>query len=250
MDYVIAVLFFVLGLSLGSFLCVCIDRLPRGGSVIRPPSHCDSCGRKLGTMDLIPIVSYLVLRGKCRYCGVKIPVNVLIVELITGLLFLLFWLYYGLTLDLLFALIYGCFFIVIFFIDLKHYLVLNKVIYPAIVIALIIAAATQYNDIKVPLLGGLIAAGILLLIALVSRGGMGIGDVKLGAFIGLIVGYYQGVSVFLLTSFILGGIIATALFLSKRKGGKESIPFAPFLIVGGVVAMLYGDVIWKFWIGL
>ena len=154
MDYVIAVLFFILGLSVGSFLCVCIYRLPRDRSIIKPPSHCESCGRKLGMLDLIPIVSYLALRGKCRYCGEKIPANVLIVELVTGLMFLLFWLYWGLTLKLLFALIYGCFFIVMFFIDLKHYLVLNKVIYPAIVVALIFAAATQYGDIKVPLLGG------------------------------------------------------------------------------------------------
>ncbi len=250
MDYVIAALFFVLGLSVGSFLCVCIDRLPNSRSIIKPPSHCESCGRKLGTLDLIPIISYLALRGKCRYCGEKIPANVLIVELVTGLLFLLFWLYYGLVLDLLFALIYGCFFIVIFFIDLKHYLVLNKVIYLAIAVALIIAAATQYGDIKVPLLGGVIGAGVLLLIVLVSRGGMGMGDVKLGAFIGLIVGYYQGVAVFLLISFILGGVIATALFLLKRKGSKEVIPFAPFLIFGGIVAMLYADAIWRFWLGL
>lgn len=245
MDYVYAVVFFVLGLSVGSFLCVCIDRLPEGRSIVKPPSHCEACGYKLVFWDLIPIVSYLVLRGRCRSCKVKIPATVLIVEIITAVLFLLFWFYYGLTLDLLYALIYGSFFVIIFFVDLKHYLVLNKVIYPAIVIALIIAAATQYSDIGVPLYGGLIGSGVLLIIAVVSRGGMGIGDIKLGAFIGIIVGY-PNAFVFLLVSIIIGGVFATGLVISKKKGRKESVPFAPFLVIGGIIAMLYGTEILDF----
>jgi len=212
---------------------------------MKPPSHCEACGYKLGFWDLIPIVSYLVLRGRCRSCKAKIPATVIIVEIVTAVLFLLFWLYYGLTLDLLYALIYGSFFVIIFFVDLKHYLVLNKVIYPAIVIALIIAIATQYSDIEVPLLGGLIGSGFLFIVAVISKGGMGMGDIKLGAFIGIIVGYPNAV-VFLFVSIILGGVVAIGLVTGKKKGRKESVPFAPFLVMGGIIAMLYGTNILDF----
>ena len=248
MDYVIGILFFLFGLAMGSFLCVCIDRLPDKRSIVRPPSSCEACGHKLSLLDLVPIISYLVLRGRCRYCRAKIPYNVLLVELATGGLFVLFWYYYRLTPQFAFSLIYSCFFIVIFFIDIKHYLVLNKVIYPAIIIALIIAAATQYGDIATPLLGGVVGAGFLFAMALASRGGMGMGDVKLGAFIGIIVGY-PNAFVFLLVSIILGGVFAIGLLLTKKKGRKESIPFAPFLVIGGIITMLYGANIMNYLLG-
>ena len=248
MDYAYGVLVFVFGLSVGSFLCVCIDRLPNDRSIVNPPSHCEACGHKLGFLDLIPVVSYLVLRGRCRYCKAKIPANVIMVELFTALLFTLFWYYYGISRELAFALIYGGFFVVIFFIDLKHYLVLNKVVYPAIVIALIVAASTQFHDIKIPLLGGLVGSGLLFMVAVISRGGMGMGDVKLALFIGIIVGLWHAF-VFLLVSVIIGGVFAAGLLFAKKKGRKESIPFAPFLILGGVVTMLYGDRILDFLIG-
>jgi len=239
MDYVVGVLFFLLGLAMGSFLGVCIDRLPENKSIIRPPSYCEACGHKLGVLDLIPILSYLVLRGRCRYCGARIPYTVLLVEMATAGLFLLFWYQYGLSRQFAFTLIYSCFFVVIFFIDIKHYLVLNRVIYPAIVIALVIAAATQYHDIEVPLLGGLVGGGIPFVIALVVPGGMGMGDVKLGAFIGIIVGWPQ-VIMFWIASVILGGFFAIGLLLTKKKGRKEAIPFAPFMVIGGIITMIYG----------
>ena len=239
MDYVLGVLFFLFGLAMGSFLCVCIDRLPGNKAIVRPPSCCEACGHKLSVLDLVPVLSYLLLRGKCRYCHARIPYTVLLVELATGLLFLLFWYHYGLSRQFAFSLIYASFFVVIFFIDIKHYLVLNKVIYPAIVIALIITAATQYHDIEVPLLGGLIGGAIPFLIALVVPGGMGMGDVKLGVFIGIVVGYPQ-VFLFWVISVILGGFFGIGLLLTKKKGRKEAIPFAPFMVTGGIITMIYG----------
>jgi len=239
MDYALGAIFFLFGLSMGSFLGVCIDRLPANKSIVRPPSYCDDCGHKLGVLDLVPILSYLVLRGRCRYCGAKIPYTVLLVELATAGLFLLFWYQFGLSRQFALALIYSCFFVVIFFIDIKHYLVLNKVIYPAIIIALIIAVATQYSDIKVPLLGGLVGGAIPFLIALIVPGGMGMGDVKLGVFIGIIVGYPQ-VFLFWIISVILGGFFGIGLLLTKKKGRKEAIPFAPFMVTGGIITMIYG----------
>ena len=248
MDYVLGVLFFLFGLAMGSFLCVCIDRLPGNKSIVRPPSYCEACGHKLSVLDLVPVLGYLVLRGRCRYCRAKIPYTVLLVELATGLLFVLFWYYYRLSPEFAFSLIYSCFFVVIFFIDIKHYLVLNKVIYPAIVIALIIAAATQYRDIATPLLGGLMGGVIPFLIALIVPGGMGMGDVKLGVFIGIIVGWPH-VFIFWIISVMMGGVFGIGLLLAKKKGRKESIPFAPFMVTGGILTMLYGATIWYYFMG-
>jgi leader peptidase (prepilin peptidase)/N-methyltransferase len=249
MDHVIAVLFFVLGSAVGSFLNVCIDRLPRYQSIVKPPSHCESCDHKLGIVDLIPLISYVALRGRCRYCKARIPYTILIVEMATGLLYMLLWYYHlnaGLSVELALGLIYTSFFVVIFVIDLRHYLVLNRVIYPALGIALVAELVTHFSKVTVPfygltvpLYGFLVGAGLLFIVALIWRGGMGMGDVKLGAFIGVIVGYPLAF-VCLLISVIAGGVFATGLLLAKRKGRKESIPFAPFLVAGGIITMLYG----------
>ena len=112
-------LYALLGLAISSFLNVCIDRLPEGKSIVAPPSHCPYCGRRLAPFDMIPVLSYVLLKGRCRYCGAPIPRRILVVESITGLLFVLLWYRYGLSLQLVLATLYTCFFIVIFFIDLN-----------------------------------------------------------------------------------------------------------------------------------
>jgi len=256
-------LYALLGLAVSSFLNVCIDRLPERESIVSPPSHCPACGRRLAPFDLIPLLSYILLRGRCRYCGAPIPWRVLLVESTTGLLFVLLWYRYGFSLRqdfgepfgsaqdrlsraaqgeplwLLLATLYTCFFIVIFFIDLEHRLVLNRVIYPAIVVALLFVPFTPGHSAKELLLGGLIGFALLFLIAFVYPAGMGVGDVKLATFIGLVVGF-PSVFVALLLSFVAGGLVGGGLLLSGLKGRKDPIPFAPFLVAGGMVAMLYG----------
>lgn len=243
-------LYAVLGLVVSSFLNVCIDRLPERASIVSPPSHCPACGRRLAPLDLIPLLSYLFLRGRCRYCGAPIPRRVLLVESVTGLLFVLLWYRagsppYGLSLPedfprLLLATLYTCFFIVIFFIDLEHQLVLNRVIYPAIVIALLAIPLTPNHDAAELLGGGAIGFGLLFLIAFIYPAGMGMGDVKLATFIGLVVGF-PSVFAALLISFVAGGLVGGGLLLTGLKGRKDPIPFAPFLVAGGMVAMLYGQ---------
>lgn len=238
-------LYAVLGLAFSSFLNVCIDRLPGRASIVSPPSHCPACGRRLTPLDLIPLISYLLLRGRCRYCGAPIPRRVLLVESVTGLLFVLLWYRagsppYGLSLRLLLATLYTCFFIVIFFIDLEHQLVLNRVIYPAIVVALLAIPLTPNHDAAELLGGGAIGFGLLFLIAFIYPAGMGMGDVKLATFIGLVVGF-PSVFAALLISFVTGGLIGGGLLLTGLKGRKDPIPFAPFLVAGGMVAMLYGQ---------
>ena len=256
-------LYALLGLIISSFLNVCIDRLPERASIVSPPSHCPACGRRLAPFDLIPLLSYLLLRGRCRYCGAPIPRRVLLVESTTGLLFALLWYRYdfflrqgfgetssrsletlgraaqGKPLWLLLATLYTCFFIVIFFIDLEHQLVLNRVIYPAIVVALLAIPLTPNHGVVELLGGGAIGFGLLFLIAFIYPAGMGMGDVKLATFIGLVVGF-PSVFVALLISFVAGGLIGGGLLLTGLKGRKDPIPFAPFLVTGGMVAMLYG----------
>jgi leader peptidase (prepilin peptidase)/N-methyltransferase len=189
---------------------------------------------------LIPVLSYLVLRGRCRYCGASIPRRVLLVETLTALLFVLLWVRYGLSLRLLLATLYTCFFIVIFFIDLEHQLVLNRVIYPAILLAVLAIPVTPNHSAVELLSGGAIGFGVLFLIALIYPAGMGMGDVKLATFIGLVVGF-PAVFAALLVSFVLGGLVGGGLLLTGLKGRKDAIPFAPFLVTGGMVAMLYGQ---------
>jgi leader peptidase (prepilin peptidase)/N-methyltransferase len=237
-------LYALLGLAVSSFLNVCIDRLPERESIVSPPSHCPACGRRLAPFDLIPLLSYILLRGRCRYCGAPIPRRVLVVESTTGLLFVLLGYRYGFSPaeglpPLLLATLYTCFFIVIFFIDLEHHLVLNQVIYPAIVIALLFIPFAPGYSAKELLLGGLIGFALLFLIAFVYPAGMGMGDVKLATFVGLVVGF-PSIFAALLFSFVAGGLVGGGLLLTGLKGRKDPIPFAPFLVAGGMVAMLYG----------
>jgi len=230
----------LLGLAISSFLNVCIDRLPERASIVSPPSHCPACGRRLAPLDLIPLVSYFLLRGRCRNCGAPIPRRVLLVEAMTGLLFVLLWYHYGSSLQLLLATMYTCFFIVIFFIDLERHLVLNRVIYPAIIVALLAIPITPNHDVVKLVGGGAIGFGVLFLIAFIYPAGMGMGDVKLATFIGLVVGF-PSVFAALLISFVAGGLIGGGLLLTGLKGRKDPIPFAPFLVAGGMAAMLYGQ---------
>ena len=229
----------ILGLAMGSFLNLCIDRLPQGESIISPSSHCASCGHPLSALDLIPLLSYLLLRGRCRYCGAPIPWRLPLVEMATGLLFALLWHRYGPTSQLTLATIYTCILIIVFFVDLEHRLVLNQVIYPAITLALLVAPFTPNHSARGLLLGGLVGFALLFLIALIRPAGMGMGDVKLATFIGLVVGF-PSILIALFLSFVAGGLVAGWLLLSGVKGRKDPVPFAPFLVAGGMVAMLYG----------
>jgi len=249
--------FLLLGLALGSFLNVCIDRLPRGESILNPPSHCQACHHRLVARDLVPVFSYLWLRGRCRYCQASIPRRLLWVELATGAMFAFLYWHCGLTPELAVMAFYACLFIIIFVIDLEHGLILNKVVYAGMVIALLIAVflpqpwitQLKLHGIANFALGGAIGFVILLLIAIISRGGMGWGDVKLAGLIGLAAGFPL-VVVTLIMGAILGGLVAAALLAMKKRGRKEAIPFGPFLSVAAVVTLLWGSNILNWYLGL
>lgn len=235
----ILVFLFTLGLLIGSFLNVCVYRLPRGQSIIMPPSHCTQCGARLGWRDLIPVVSYLLFCGKCRYCEKKYSARYALGELLTGLLFVWCFMVAGDSLHLVKLLVLTAFLIVITFIDYDHQLILDKVLVcfagAGVIINLIFADIGIGDMLIAALLGG----GLLLLIAVVSRGGMGGGDIKFAAALGLWVGWKLTL-LCLFLSFLLGGVGGMVVLLLRKKGRKDYIPFGPFIAAALFISALYG----------
>lgn len=265
MEIFLYIIFAIAGLLIGSFLNVCIDRLPARKSIIKPPSHCDSCSKGLTGGDLIPVFSYLRYRGKCRYCGAPIPIRVLWVETITGALFaLLFW-KYGLTAEFGIIIFYTCVFIILFVIDLERGIILNVITYPAMAIALGISflmpeisnsqglihftGSGFLNGGISSLIAGASAFILFFVIVIASRGGMGEGDVTMAGLVGLVTGYPNVITA-LLIGILTGGIVAVVLLISKVRKRKEGIPFGPFLAVGAVAALIWGPAILNWYLGI
>jgi leader peptidase (prepilin peptidase)/N-methyltransferase len=258
MTAIITVGFALLGLAVGSFLNLCIDRLPGGKSIVRPGSHCDNCNQSLKAIDLVPVFSYIWLRGRCRYCGARIPLRSLVVEFAAAAIFAFLAWHYGLSLELGFAVIYASIFIVIFAIDLEQELILNIVVFPAMILAFAFSffwggfeefwPKIGPGFVLSALLGGAVGFVLMLLPYLLTRGrGMGYGDVKLAALIGLMSGLPL-VVVALLVGIVVGGLVAVFLLLSRMvKSRKAAIPYGPFLAVGAMVALIWGDKIFQWW---
>ena len=266
MDTALVIIFALFGTAVGSFLNVCIDRLPVGGSIVRPPSHCDSCQHRLSPADLIPVLSYLCLRRRCRYCGALIPWRPFWVELGTGLLFGLSYWYFGLSTPFVVTALYGCLFLVIGIIDLEHHLILNKISYPAMAITLVIAVFQSPQElitlnigwpwagISSSLMGG--AMGFLFLLlaylatfAIYKKEAIGFGDVKLAGLIGLATGP-RLVFLALTLGAILGGVVGMILLLLKLKERKEPLPFGSFLAISTMLTLLWGNAILNWYLGL
>jgi leader peptidase (prepilin peptidase) / N-methyltransferase len=246
MEIAYAVVFFLFGAVIGSFLNVLCDRLPQEESVVSPPSKCPGCGRRLSPLDMIPIFSWLVLSGRCRTCGSQIPARVVWVELVTAAVFGGLYLHLGLNMTLAAALIYASFTIVIFVIDMEHQLILNGILLPAIALALGVSLLNSRIELAPSLLnaviGGAAGFGIFLLVYILSRGGMGEGDVKLGAFAGLVTGWPNVIAAVIM-SWILGGLVAVALLAFKRKERRQAIAFGPFLALTTFITFLWGGLI-------
>ena len=257
MEALFIFVFALLGFAVGSFLNVCLDRLPRDESILNPPSHCQACHHRLAAKDLIPVFSYLWLRGRCRYCQVSIPKRLLWVELATAGMFAFLYGSYGLTPKLGVMAFYTCLFIIILVSDLEHGLILNKVVYPGMAAALLFAlflpqpwiTQLKFHGIANFVVGGSTGFVLFLLIAIISRGGMGWGDVKLAALIGLATGFPL-VLVTLIMGAIMGGLVAVALLIAKKKGRKEAIPFGPFLSLATLVTLLWGSGILNWYLRL
>ena len=241
------------GLAVGSFLNLVIDRVPRGQSIVAPPSHCDGCGRRLVAMDLVPVLSYLWLRGKCRYCGGGIPFRAVLVELATGALFGVVVYRFGLTPLTGVILAYGSLFIAILVIDVDHLIIPDKLVFPGMVLAFAAAhfgpvgeeRALGETFLRVAA-GGAAGLGVLLAIYLgaylVYRAdvGFGFGDVKLGALIGLITGFPE-VAIALYFAFLSGGVVAGSLLLLKLRSRGDAIAYGPFLVAGAIATLVVGE---------
>ncbi|MCJ7715375.1 MAG: prepilin peptidase [Anaerolineales bacterium] len=237
----------LLGVVIGSFLNVCVDRLPDKKSIVSPPSHCPQCKQRLSIIELIPIISYIFLRGRCRSCGEKIPARVLMVELGTGVMFFLIWLRFGQSWDTALASIFGCLLLVIGFIDLEHQKIPNILIYPAIGVGLLLIPVMHLSTPWMFLIGGGLGFAVLFLITILSPGAMGMGDVKLTVFLGLILGYPE-IVIALFLAFVSGGLIAGILLALKKIKRKDTVAFGPYLALAGIITILYGDQILSWWL--
>jgi len=238
----------LLGLAVGSFLNVVIYRVPRKESVVHPRSRCPGCGTQLAERDNIPVVSWLLLRGKCRTCGEPISGRYPFVELLTGVLWASAGLRFGADWVLPAYLVFFASLIAITFIDLDHYIIPTRIVYPTIFISiplLVVAAAVQdeWANLERALIGAALAWGFLLIVHLISPRGMGFGDVRLSFVLGLFLGWLNLQHVFLgmFLGFLFGAISGLLLMALRRRDRKDHIPFGPFLAGGAVVAVLFGS---------
>lgn len=224
---------FIVGAALGSFLNVVIYRLPRGESLVRPGSKCPRCQTPIRPGDNIPILSYLLLRGRCRACRAPISLRYPLVEATSALLLTALWLREGPAVQFAAASIFVLMLIAIFFIDLDHRIVPNAISYPGTLIGLLLAIPQgRFLDALITAA----AAGVFfLLIAILSRGGMGGGDIKLAAMMGAFLGW-PSIVFALLVAFTTGAAVGLFLIASGRRSRKDAIPFGPSLAAGAIVA--------------
>ena len=240
----VAIALGVVGLMVGSFLNVCIYRIPHRRSVVHPRSRCASCERPLEWYENIPVISYVALRGRCRTCGTRISLQYPIVELLTAAIFVIEYKAIGLSPLLAVRILFGCVLVVLFAIDLVHQLLPNVITLPALAVGLA-ASVVLPPGLRDALIGALVGGGILFLIAemyfrLRHEEGMGMGDVKMLAMIGAFLGWKLTILTLILASF--GGSLAGVLLLLTRRGNlKAAIPFGTFLAAGALVASLYGE---------
>ncbi|MDR3598295.1 prepilin peptidase [Clostridium sp.] len=236
MEYV---LIFILGLVIGSFLNVCIYRIPMEESIAFPPSHCTNCEHRLKPLDLIPILSYICLGGRCRYCNQQISARYPIIEGLNGILYLLVYLKFGLTIIALKYCILASILIVIGMIDYDtQFVFTSTTVFGGIIgiIFIIIQAIIYKNGIIDLILGGLVGFAIIGLIVFFTKG-MGEGDIEIAAVCGLFLGV-KGILLGLFLAIIIGGLAGVIILCLKLKKAKEKIAFGPFIALGSLISML------------
>lgn len=229
------------GAVLGSFLNVVIWRLPRGESVVSPPSACPACGAQIKPYDNVPVLSWLWLRGRCRNCGISISPRYPLVETLTAVLMALVPIFLGTGNDQWIGYALVLILVPLTFIDLDHRILPNKITYPAVPIAIGLTAAFDTDHLIAHLVAGAAAFLFLFAAAWVYPSGMGVGDVKLAGVLGLFLG--RAVAPALLIAFLLGTVVGIGVMVAKgvAAGRKTAIPFGPFLAAGGLIGLYVGD---------
>jgi leader peptidase (prepilin peptidase)/N-methyltransferase len=236
-DFALAAAAFAPGLALGSFLNVVAARVPLRRSIVRPPSACMACGQQIRWYDNIPLVSYVLLRGRCRHCGIGIHFVYPAVELLTAVLLAGCVLAFGLSAEAAVAAFFCAVLVAVSAIDIEHRIIPNRIVLPATVVVL--AANTARDPSPEWVIAGLAASGFLLAAALVYPAGMGMGDVKLALLMGVVLG--KTVPVALIVGMLAAMIPGIVLFARYgKKARKMGIPFGPFLALGSVVALFWG----------
>lgn len=236
-------LIFIFGLIIGSFLNVIIYRIPNQESIVRPRSRCTVCGHDLTVNDLVPLLSFIWLKGKCRYCNAKISIQYPLVELITAVIFLLVFLKGGLSTWTLAGLIFTSVLIVASFTDINEGMIPDLLTYPSLILGLVLSNFTI--GIRLALIGSLAYALLLYVIAVLTKG-MGGGDIKLAAVIGAFVGPVGSFMVFVISS-LLGLIWVIPLLIMGKVTRKTSIKFGPFLALAATVVYIYGNEVLYFY---
>jgi len=234
---VVAVL---LGLAIGSFVNVVIVRLPEHRSLWRTRSACPACGAGIAWHDNVPLLSFALLRGRCRACAIAIPWRYPIVEAVTAALFAIAFQRFGPTLDFVVAAILLAALVAITAIDLQLQIIPDAITLPGTVTGLLANVATGRVSIVDSLIGIALGGGLFLIIILVSGGGMGGGDMKLGAMLGAFLGWKVALLALFL-AVLFGGVFAIVLLASGRRGRKDAVPFGPFLALGGAIALFAGE---------
>ena len=247
------VLIFILGLIVGSFSNVCIYRIPRNESIIYPASHCPKCRSKIKPVDNIPLLSFILLKGRCRNCKSKISIQYPVVEFLTGLIYLIIYLTYGLSVQTLIYIILSSALIIIAFIDLNEQIIPDVISLPGIVMGFILSFLVPYISFINSALGVVVGGGIIFIIGLAGsvifkKEAMGGGDVKLAAMIGAFLGWrYIVISLFL--GFFLGSLAGIFLIMLKIKSREDTVPFGPFIVLGSFITLLWGEKIISWYLG-
>lgn len=248
---IIVIEFFLLGTVIGSFINCVADRLAKKEDIVFKGSYCPHCHHSLAWFDLVPIFSFVALKGRCRYCHQRIPWEHPLVELTAGFLFVLIFFLGGSTLGTIFFMLVAIPLGVVFLFDLKHSLIPSQLVYPTLIFTLLsrwgldIYQKSGYNFWSSYLFSGLLGmvlmGGFLGLLYLLTKGrGMGLGDVELGALLGAILGWPQSL-VGLFLSFLIGAILGLILIVFKKKGWQSEVPFGPFLILGTAIAFIVSN---------
>ncbi len=256
MEYPVSfyILAFVFGAVVGSFLNVCICRLPSGESLVFPASRCPLCGFRIPPYDNIPLISYLLLGGRCRSCKARISPLYPAVELINGLLALFLFMKYGLSLTCLFLFIFCSALVVITFIDLEHRIIPDVISLPGIVVGFASSFFLGWLGWQHSLIGIVVGGGSLFLVAsgyqlVTKKEGMGGGDIKLLAMMGAFLGW-RAIPFIIFTSSLVGSVVGIAIMLAQKKDAKLAIPFGPFLAFGAILYVFFGKQIIEWYLNL
>ena len=255
MEIFIKIYIFVIGMIFGSFFNVCIFRIPEKQSVSNPPSHCPNCNTRLKARDLVPVFSYLLAGRKCRYCKKEISIRYALVELLTGLLFLLVYNKHSMDIQTIQYLVLTSLLIIITFIDMDHYIIPDGLLILGSVFVVIFNFVFKVITIRESLLGALVCGGGVLVIVyliefIVKKEVMGGGDIKLFAMLGLFLGVKNSLLVALISVYVgaIFGIISVVYSKMKNKEFNSMIPYGPFISMATLIVILYGQDIMNWYI--